>query len=301
MPRLVKILLNPISYFLVSAIFLSACSGKSDNNEALIRAMEKSLLNSNNSINILSNEFIQSLAEKKQEPETMEKASIWHPKAERIHQLYTELFTYLSNFKKGNPLTIEQAQELSIRLEKYKEDVLDVDPSIRMQFVNSLPNILNTDTASGKGKYEFYNIFFKHSNPAITSAVLSKIQNDAAIIESKIIAFCNYQIGSLDGCGFFDSYSAIVGQSSSYVKTGEEIKIMAGIVAFSKSVKPQIKFNGRKIGVGEEGYALYKFKSPSKIGKHNVLVEISYFNNVTGKDESRKLNVEYTVAKECDQ
>lgn len=107
-------------------------------------------------------------------------------------------------------------------------------------------------------------------------------------------------IGRTDGDGFFTSYQAIVGQSSSYVKAGEKIEITAGIGSFSTQERPVITINRNNVSLRETGAAVYSFKASNKPGKHFVPVKIE-FTNQDGQKMTQEFNVKYTVAKPCDQ
>ena len=75
---------------------------------------------------------------------------------------------------------------------------------------------------------------------------------------------------------------------------GQEIEIKAGIGAFSKAAAPTITIGGSNVAIGEEGYASYKTQAGG-VGPHSIPVRISFFNQITGKDEVREVNVEYMV------
>jgi hypothetical protein len=282
------------------SLIISGCSGKSGNEEAIIKALEESLEGSNKSINISSTTILKSLEEKTQDPATKDRADIWFPKASQIAKLSSEVFNYVEGLKKLEEVSSEKIKELFVSLNKYRENVRNIDSSMRYDFGESLILVSNSFDSTGQTYKEFENKYFRNSTQAFTLAMLTKLQNNIKIIENKTLSYCHMKIGSLDGDNF-DSFSTIVGQSSSYVKAGEQVKIMAGVGAFSKTAKPQITINGRVVELGEEGFATYKFKASSKNGRHLVPVKISFLNLATGKDETHEVNVEYTVAKQCDQ
>jgi hypothetical protein len=242
---------------------------------------------------------MKALEEKTQEPATMERANIWFPKTEQIAKFSTEAFIYIERLKKLEGINSEKAKELYMVLKKYREDILNVDSSIRLEFENNIPIISKSFDSTTKSGNEFAKKFFNNSSLAFTSAILTKFQNDIKVAENKTIAFCHNRIGSTDGEGFFDETSTIVGQSSTIVKPGDELKIMAGVGAFSRVAMPKVNINGRTVEIGEEGFALYKLRGPQKPGKYSVPVKIDYFNQTIGKQESKLITIEYTVAKEC--
>lgn len=79
------------------------------------------------------------------------------------------------------------------------------------------------------------------------------------------------------------------------------LTINAGIGTYSKAAQPKIRINGIIAPLNEEGIAIYQLKAPKKPGEYTVPVVISYFNLITGKEEIKSINIDYTVTKPCDQ
>jgi len=288
------------SVILVLALFFSACTGKSDNNKAVIKALQESLENSNNSINLSSNQILQSLDEKSRDYATKERAGIWLPKAQQIQKLSEDIFNYIEGLKKINKINAETANELFEKLLKHKDNILAVDSSIKNEFTRSIILVTKSfDIVKQKGN-DFFNAFFRNSSALSTLSILTELQNNIKIIETKILFYCHNMIGSVDGDDFFTSFEAIVGQSSSYVKTGEKIEITAGIGSFSTRGSPVITINRKNVTLSENGVAIYSFKASNKPGKHFVPVTLE-FTDHDGKKMTQEFAVEYTVAKVCDQ
>ncbi len=299
MPRQLKNAINPLAPLLFFSLLIASCSHKSDSDEAVVQAMKESFESSNRSINRSTEVILENLEEKTTEFATMDRASIWFAKATKISKLSSEAFNYIEALKKLKEITTEKAVELYTWLGKYKEDILSIDSSIRSEFDKGFYLITNRfDTIKSTAK-KFFEIFFRNTSPTLTTLMLDKLQNNIKVMENKIVTYCHHKIGNTGGGGF-NSYATIVGQSSSYVKAGQEVKILAGIGAFSKAAMPKIIINGKLVELGDDGLASYKFKAATKPGKHIVPVIIDYTNEF-GKNEVRQVNVQYTVAKECDQ
>lgn len=266
-----------ISAALVLSLF--SCSEKSKTDD-VVRQMEESLINSNKAINLSTEINLKALEEKTTEPATMERAKIWFVKAEQVVKLSHDMYNYLENVK------------TQLKENKFSTDLL------YQQLVSYNVNVLETDTSISQ---EFRNSFSfpKEIRKTKISAALTILQNKIKILENKIIAYCHLKVGSTDGDGFFDSFSAIVAQSSNYLKPGEQLEITAGVGAFSKSGQPKIIINQTQLELGEEGYVTYKFKTTQKPGNYKIPVKISFLNPTTGKDEFKTIDVEYTVAKPC--
>ncbi|MEJ0105835.1 MAG: hypothetical protein WDO19_26240 [Bacteroidota bacterium] len=91
----------------------------------------------------------------------------------------------------------------------------------------------------------------------------------------------------------FDTYAAIVGQSSSFVLPNQQIEVTAGVGAFSKAAKPTITIGGSTVPIGDDGAAHQKITA-SSIGEHDVPVTIVYTDQ-EGKLQTIKENIKYTV------
>lgn len=288
-----------IPVFLLS-LFITSCSQRSASKEAVIKAMAQSLTNSNSAINISSSQTLHSLEKKITDYATKEKAEIWLPIAKQVSESSLQTFNYIEELKKLKGMDLQNAITLLNRLLRHREQVLNAAPSIRQEFEkNTLPAISRYDSTES-GSKRFYLDFFS-AGPEYDKAILAKFQNDTRIAENRIVTFCNEQIGSTDGDWFYDYYSAIVGQSSNIIKPGGELKISAGVGSYSRAVQPKIRINGMLVPLNEEAVATYKLKVPQKPGEYKVPVLISYFNQTTAKDETKLVDVKYTVTKPCDQ
>lgn len=266
------------SAYILMILLFSSCTQTSNPDED-IQQMEESLIDASKQINLSTEMFRKALEEKTTDPSTMERAKTWYPKAEQVAQLSNEIYKYLDSVKMKLKETKFSADILYKRLNIYKENVLLIDSSIRQEFSDN---------------FNFSKLFSK----TITSSLTTTLQNSVKIIENKIITFCNFKVADIDH-GSFYSFSGIVGQNSNYLKPGDLLEIKAGIGAFNTTSRPKININGNDISLGEEGYALYRIKAPQKPGDYKIPVRLSYFNHVTGRDDFMSINVEYTVAKAC--
>jgi gliding motility-associated protein GldM len=106
-----------------------------------------------------------------------------------------------------------------------------------------------------------------------------------------VIQFCHNKVGEV--AVRFDTYTAIVGQSSNYVMPGQDIEITAGVGAFSKAALPQIVIGGSNVNIGEDGTAKTKLPGGSN-GDHSIPVRITYTDQ-DGKQQVINQEVKYTV------
>lgn len=263
-------------------LFFSACAGKSSNDE-VIKALEENLSKSNVAINNSTTTILKALDEKRNNPDYSESRSTeWFERAEKTAETSMRLYNFIAEAKKDVGKKEFSATILHEKLVSYKQEVLSIDSAILEQFNN---------------EFEFVDSF---SSPSYSNDLLSRLsmlQNNIKLTENKIIAFCNTKVGVTGD--WITSYSAIVGQSSTYVKGGEEITVTAGVGSYSHEALPTINFNGENIKIGEEGFAVYKIKAPKKPGNYSIPVIVDFLNVTIGKYEAKEIKVKYTVAKEC--
>jgi gliding motility-associated protein GldM len=278
------------------------------------KTVNKSLEKTNTVVNNSTQTIIASLTQKLSDPSGAAKAAIWKPKADQVVNLTSGVYNYVQSLKNeiiksagGDPATgkeltrddnmdiptrilIDQGagKKLLAMLTSYKSDILKVDPMINTEFANSLP--INLDKPNNKtGSWE--SAYF-HMVPTVAAiTMLSKFQNDIKTTENKVVAFCHEQVGKVEVR--FDTYAAIVGQSSKYLMPGQDLEIVAGVGAFSKNAKPIINIAGQGVQVGDEGTAT-KTVPGGGVGNHTVSVTISYTDQ-DNKQQVIKKDIEYTV------
>lgn len=285
-----KPITTSIITFLFFAVTLTSCKNKEKDDEKVISGLESSLISSNQTINRSTETVLKDLEEKAQDYCTMERAQVWLPKANSIVAITKELYDYFEALKQLAQTNKIDYLVIENKLENYRQMALSTDSTIREEFHENFQFI---------NRFENNKFSIDNVSERLQIAVLCMLQNEIKNIENKTISFCNNKVG----CTImtFDSYSAIVGQNSSYLKPGTELEIKAGVGALSKSAQPVITINNKNIELGPEGYSLYKMKTPKAPGNYRVPVRIKYFNKTTGKEYDINVNVEYTVVKECDQ
>jgi gliding motility-associated protein GldM len=301
-------------------LFLTAMLALNISAEILnaFKTVNRSLENTNATVNASTTSILKSLQEKTTKEETKERALKWYPKAEQVVATSQSLYAYIETLKgkiltlaggkpgdsngkfdEGNQshvtklmITDGEAKKLFDMLSKYKADILKIDPAIDSAFKTSLQIDLSNPPGQD-GKVKPWEIAYFNMVPTVAGlTILSKFQNDIKTAENKVVTFCHEQVGRVDVV--FDSYAAIVGQNSNYLMPGQEIEIKAGVGAFSKAAQPTISIGGSSVAIGEEGYALYK-GAAGGVGSHTIPVKISFMNQQTGQMDTREVNVEYTV------
>jgi gliding motility-associated protein GldM len=281
------------------------------------KIVDSSLTTTNSTINSSTQTILASLNEKRSEPATAIKANEWYPKAQQAQVLSKAMNDYIQGIKNKiltaagyNPAkgdTVYKMEDLDIatriminekegpklkqKLEEYKAKLLAIDPLIAQEFKNTLQ--VNTAMPAVQDKSNnTWELAYFHMVPTVASVtILSKFQNDVKTSENKVVAFCHEQVGKV--VVRFDTYTAIVGQSTTYAMPGQEIEIMAGVGAFSKAATPSITINGTGASIGEDGAAHAKFAAGG-IGNHSIPVTIRY-KDQDGKDQVITKTIDYTV------
>ncbi|MEI6949464.1 gliding motility protein GldM [Paraflavisolibacter sp. H34] len=288
------------------------------------RTVDDSLINTNQAINYSTDAIIESLNEKKSDPSSAAKANYWYPKAQQARAISKDAYDYVqglreqilkasefdpqnkplvdgkrdSTFKADNldiatRIMVEEGKgkELLAKLEAFKSQILGIDPVIRQEFQNqvlvntAMPRVQDQSNKSWEAAY------FRMVPTVAAITILSKFQNDIKTTENKVVSKCHEQVGKV--AVRFDTYAAVVGQSSSYLMPGQEIEITAGVGAFSKAAAPRISIGGQGATVGPDGAARLKMAAGG-MGAHTIPVRIVY----TDQDGSTKTidkTIEYTV------
>ncbi len=281
------------------------------------KTVNNSLQNTNTTVNNSTKTILESLEEKKADPTSAAKATIWEPKAKQVADYSNKLYTYIQGLKdqilidaNGDPkdpskkfkednldvathLMVEKGEgkKLYDALAKYKQDILGVDPMIKTEFEKTLQIDLTKPHTEAKGNNSWEAAYFRMVPTVAALTILSKFQNDVRTSENKVVAYCHEQVGKVTVR--FDTYAAIIGQSSNYVMPGQEIEVTAGVGAFSKQAQPNIIIGGKAVPIGDDGAARVKVPTAG-MGQHSIPVVINYVDQ-DGKQQQIKKEIPYTV------
>ena len=287
------------------------------------KTVNNSLLTSNAVIDAKDNVVFASFKEMLNKADKKEKAEIWLPKAEKAKQLSDAITSYLEglkmDLKKASGLEVVNGEdkykednldaatrlfvepgkakgvEIRQKLQDFKDQLLAIDPAIGKEFASSLPLDLAVPKSANKstvGKDDWAFSYF-HMTPTVAAiTILSKFQNDVKNSESQVVEYCHKQVGAVEQ--IFDTYGAIYGQSSQYMMPGQELRITAGIGAYNKNSKPQITIDGSPATALPDGSSEYK-TTVGGPGTYSKKLHISFFNQATGKQETKDVDIKYTV------
>jgi gliding motility-associated protein GldM len=301
---------------LISSVFYLSCTHTEENKIRIFKSLEEGMRRANEIIQKNNNSIYSSLEFKLAEANVHEKASVWQSKALSIQKISANMIEYIEELKiklrkKGglnsnnsydvnNTKVVQEIFEqqengkaLCKKLLQYKNEALAVDSLIEQEFADRIM-LVDQDYDSAKNKEDFTTRFFTNIPMIAAMAFLTKIQNNIYNAENRIATFCNLRVPNHEGNNF-EHFSCLVGQSSTYLRTKENINIIAGIGAFTKKANAEIKINGRLIPLNDSGVASRKFSAGTP-GKHRIPVVIS-FTDQDGEKETRSFNVDYTVVK----
>ncbi len=296
--------------------FVSAsCFNKSETDLAVFRATEEGLSQSNVAITSSNKEIYHTINDKLTDVSTAVRGLIWQPKALLIKDISEEIKIYIDSlvkalkeeggvkmengkiaFREDDLDAVERlfikknkGSELFKKLTKYNLDMLAVDIDIKKQFGERMKFQFEADK-----KNDFTEKYFKHIPTIAALAMLRRFENSIAILENNFTRFCLEKTAFI-GCNFGRKIQAIVSQNSSYLKAGDQIEIIAGIVSFYEAAKPKITI-GDKVFESDaiDGFAKYKFKTQLKAGKYSLSVKIEFID-ADGTKKIVPMKVDYTV------
>lgn len=281
------------------------------------KTVNKSLENTNTTVNNSTQTIMASLESKKSDPTTAAKAEIWYPHAKNVQDLSKDLYNYIQGLKDqilkeagGDPNKPDQkfkednmdistrimvekgaGKELLARLTKYRQSIFGIDKSIDSAFKASLPISLDKPNTNNKAGKTWEGAYF-HMVPTVAAlTILSKFQNDVKTSENNVIQFCHNKVGEVTVRN--DAFAAIAVANANYVLPGQPIEITAGVGGFSTSVKPEISINGSSTVIGPDGTAKTTITGAG-LGVHTIPIHFVYTDQ-DGKRVPIDKTITYTV------
>jgi gliding motility-associated protein GldM len=253
------------------------------------------------------------------DPSTHDRAAHWAPKADSAHMFATEMVNYINGlqskiadaagYKRDDSTSYREddleaatrvmtdpgteGKVLRDKLQRYKDALLSIDPLIKAQFQNSLPIDLTIPKTNNKANQNDWAASYFYMTPSIAAkTILSKFENDVKNSEAMVVDLCHKQVGAVEKV--FNSYQPLVGQSSNYLMPGQELTITAGIGAYNAQSKPVVTIDGVNVPLNANGVAEYK-TTAGGTGSYTKHINISYFNQATGKQEQQSYDVPFSV------
>lgn len=284
------------------------------------KTVDNSLKTANNTIDGKSQQLIASLDELLSKPETHDKAVYWKPLADQAQKESEAVYQYIDGLKqellseaKYDPKTgdfreddleaatrlfvekpKEKGKELYTKLEALRTELLNLNPAINQELGKTLPIDLTIPKSNNQASRNDWSTAYFHMTPTVAAlTILSKFQNDVRNSEAQVIEFCHKQVGAVKIV--FDQYVPLVGTNATYLMPGQPLEITAGIGAYSKmGNSTKITIDGGYVALNANGIADYK-TTVGGPGTYTKTVHIEYFNQATGKMETKDVPISYTV------
>ena len=287
------------------------------------KTVDRSLMTASGIAEQKNVDIFKSFQRKIEDPKTKEKAEIWLPKAQKAKELADAMYQYIDalkiELKKESDLKVvdgkeeykeddleastrlfissppegkAKGKELFAKLTAFKQQLLDIDSSIRKDVGPTLPLDLSITKSNNETSNQEWAYGYFHMTPSVASiTILSKFQNDIKNSEAQVVEYCHKEIGEVEI--IYDEFKALAQPSTQYAMPGEQIIITAGIGAFSKAAKPTITVDGTVVPLNADGAAEYKMIAGAA-GAYSKKVRISY-SKPDGTTATIDKEVKYTV------
>jgi len=279
------------------------------------KTVNNSLMNANGIIEAKNEGLFKSFEAKLRDQKTAQLAAIWKPKADKAKSLADDMFTYIEalkvdlmkeagldaqgNYKEDNldvatRVLVDgpKGKEFLQKLTDYKTQLLNIDPSIKAEFANTLPLDLSIPASNNTASKKDWGYAYFHMTPTVAAiTMLSKFENDVKNAEALVVDYCHRKVGEVQVV--YDQFQAFAGTNSQYLMPGQELVITAGVGAFSKSARPNVSVDGSGVALNADGVAEYK-TTVGGPGTYTKTVNIT-FVKPDGTTASIPKKVEYTV------
>jgi hypothetical protein len=286
----------------IIAVFLAACSSKTNPNEEAIRYLNKSIESSKSNINKYTEKILVELENKLMDPASAQRAITWYPKGKLIQEyskvvidtlekLQERFISYSFQYKdlEEVPSIDSDIKSLEKILKSYNRSLLEIDPALTAFF--SSPEELGSSDSLNARLYPVY-LFSGGITINLAICLLNQFENNIRIIENRMIQFANNKVAVI--VESFESYSTILGISANRAAPGTKLEITAGVGEFSKSANAKISIDGKLCPLSEDGAVHYEFNTPKTPGKYKKRVKIDFINEI-GKMEVVEKDVSYSV------
>jgi hypothetical protein len=289
------------------AILFSSCSENKEKDKPLLSILTESIETSDQLIDRSIDDQIRSLESKLAEARSNYKAKIWLPIARQISNTSNQAIGYLDSVGKliqndnvaASKLFDGSINEKSFysRLLQFRDSLLNVDPSIKVEFAGSFIIVSKQYDSLLLNRQEKTKDLVNGLDELKVLALLKSILSNFKKNETRLLAYCDLNASAR--ASDFTSFSAIIGQNSRYLKPGDNLEILAGVGGFQMFPQAKYWINGKLINPGDDLAAHLIFKVENKPGKYSIPVKLEY-KDADGKPQTIEKTIEYEVAKLCD-
>lgn len=284
----------PRAVVLVCIFFFSACTNSAD--KALFDSLDQTISQSTEQLQRELQQKISFLQDELQYPCSRDRARQWLPVAKKAGQLTQEVLNYLSRARQPADKDGADSRDLfdsaSARLKVYRDDILALHEQIRAEFTKSFQGI--DTTAASQSTLSQHLRMVEKANDRQLAVIMAQLRYSVMQVGANVVAFCREHVGCITDS--FETYAAIIGQSSTGILPGQNIEIFAGMGAFSKSAQPTITIDGKRCAVEDDGLGKLTIAASGKPGRYQTTVKIEYINQDGIKSRIDKV-VEWEVIK----
>lgn len=290
---------NNLLIILSVSLSIYACKSGSTNGKELIFLFEKNTELINEALENSTAVNLYSLKQKSENPYTTSVAFQYFEKADKIQHYGKKILKDIDLIRTSGLLESKSLDTLYTFSTAFQKEIRNLDPYASELTEQDFKFINKLFADIGIGDNPQVNTSFEKLNKLEQTAFLGLVKSRIMYLTNKIIRHYDHTVTSSD-FWHFGTYSSIVAQNTKIISPEGELEINAGIGMFSKASKPTISINGTIVPLNDEGYATFKNKAPKDPGDYTIPVQISFFNQTTGKDETILVNIEYKVVKQCD-
>ncbi|HEX2535579.1 MAG TPA: hypothetical protein VHK69_17675, partial [Chitinophagaceae bacterium] len=262
-----------------------SCTVPADPDDPVIHSLQDGLMASTQTIALNNERLLESLRDKVSEPRYSSRAEYWKPKAQQLHAQAQRLQAFLEHARKSaaedkdgtDHSTLQRLRAaLHHRLNGFMDSVAQLD-SAHTSFLADCTRLLRVwDPAKPDPLQQMEDHLFSDQQLMQQSGWID-LQNRLARAEQQLLSYFHDQVQG--GCNLdYRQYSAIIAQSSTVVRPGEELEITAGMGAFESDGKPKVVIGGREVPLGPEQTARFRFTAARKPGRY-VLPAVVEFND----------------------
>lgn len=286
---------RPFALFaiLCSIIMLFSCNDQSKE-EAFLSSLDKTILQSTQSSLYKMKDDIELLLEKTYEPCSREKARLWIPVARTVERFTMNLSVYILNLKKEiKTKDISSSvlyDSLNHRIHIYRDSTYASHEMIKHYFPDRFDGIDTPQTKQADLITQLQ--LLKTATHLQAPLLLTQIDHSIMQTGTSMVSFCRENVSCI--IDRFDTYSAIIGQSSNVLLPGQTLEITAGIGAFSKTASPKITINGKLCQLQGDGVVRFPLIASGNAGKYKVPVKIDYVDE-NGIQQTISRDIVYEV------
>ncbi|MBO9562039.1 MAG: hypothetical protein J7621_04665 [Niastella sp.] len=295
---------------MLALLFITACKDRLS--PEAIKAVTSSLDNNNQLILDQNYLLSQVLDEKTKDPQTAQRAIPWELRARKIRSSTATIIKYIDELKRKLNKTDKEGSRLYSMLVGFNNQIVAIldakgfvdRPFLQQEVVRDAQKF-KQETALLLGLVEdsaatqpvdsasWENLNIVSSDPLLTQAMLSQLQNDVLIAENRLVNYCHDQTKVIHH--EYLVYQPLITMDRSYVKPGESIEIIAGVGAFSFKVE-KLTINGKKLPISDNGTATWRFIATGKPGVYKVPLMIECFSP-DGSLQKMNRELSYTIEK----